>query len=182
MLTKIQLSATAECDNVIDYIFSQVNETENTIATIQRCYSEMVPALDGVKSYIVNQYGSYDQFVKKRQAGVIDTMASLMTSQLHDPFMKMFNRCVWYKNDGKILVPLTFCPEKLEGFDLFVGYAAIEEDFDTEHLETHEGLSKESAVQVMRFYNEWLVKNKSKFDVFIENKTKEEAVEIIKSL
>lgn len=181
MLTKIQLLTTVECYEHINYIFGQVGMTENSIATVEKSYQQLKPLVDNVRNTLAADYGSYDEF-SSRNINHIEVLQSLLSAENHSDFNEYFKRIGWYQKEGHILVPLTMCTEKLDAFDLFVGYAVDEAEFDFEHVAEHEGVSGETAKTIMSSHNDWLRDNSEIFDLFIDGSTKEEAVELIKNL
>lgn len=181
MLTKIQLLTTIECYEHINYVFGKIGMTENSMATVEKAYHQLKPMADNVRDTLISDHGSYDEFISGN-SNHIEVLQSLLSAENHSDFNEYFKRIGWYQEEGHILVPLTMCTEKLDAFDLFVGYAVDEAEFDFEHMAEHEGISEENAKTIMSNHNEWLRDNSEIFDLFIDGSTKEEAVELIKNL
>jgi hypothetical protein len=176
MTTKIQLLTTIESSAHYDHIFGQINTTDRAQAEIQRAFNN----LGHLRAAVTEAVSDFDQFIETSNDPIGDLMA-VVNAEAHAEFDEYMSRITFY-GEPKALVPLNILGEKLESFDVFVGYAVAEDDFDIPHVVEHEGISEENAIKLMTKHNEWLRANKDIFDVFIDGATKEEAVEIIESL
>ena len=182
MLTKVQMLCTVESDLHIDWLFDAANENQQTVGLIQQCYNKLGTMISEFNDHITSDYGDYTSWVNAQGDNIINDTMEHFAGSKHQEFSDYFARCAWHRKDGVILVPLTLCPVKLECFDKFVGYAVPEEEFDTTHPEEHEGIPPEIFSNVMSLHNQWMRDNKSRFDLFVDGVSKEEALEMIKAL
>ena len=181
MLTKIQLLTTIECYEHINWIFSQVGMTDHGDSLVQNSYETLAPLAQTLRSTLLERHGSYDAFIAN-SANPITDLQLLLSPDAHQSFVEHFNQNPWNSSEERVIVPMTICTDKLECFDKFVGYAVPESEFDVDHMAEHEGITIENARKLMLAHNKWLRANKNKFDLFIDGKSKEEVVELIKSL
>jgi len=181
-MTKIQILTTAENNDVIDEIFGQTGNDLTSQALIQQAYDRLITPINGLKAEIISA-GGHNEYVEAQGDNLIESINSMMTAEAHAEFTEYFNRISFHTNgDNNVVVPLSFCTEKLEGFDLFVGYAVADDELDPAHLTSHESLTDENAIAVMRMHNQWLRDNQEIFDVFIDGESLEDALEIIRNL
>ena len=173
---KVLVVTTIECYKPKSTIFDSLNSEANKVL-LNKCYEK----LDGLKQKALDySNGDFNDKIDSTEdlGQVIDDVFSPAEYQ---PFIDQIN-AIAFNQLHTVYVPVTHLNEKPAGFDYFVGYAVPEELFDIEHAEEHEGIETDKAIAMFEAHNEWMRENADIFDVFINGKDLEEAIEVLRNL
>jgi len=171
-MSKILVSVTAECYNVINKL-KELSMIDADI--VDEC--RPTAGMDTLKA-TVSTSGGVAQFVK--QPDWIQQYQAAFT----DPIMTEFSDKIAALSTGPrtVIIDQALVTKRMPGANYTVGIVLNTGDYDIDHLVTHEGLSKSAATKVLDECNSWMRLNRSIYDIFIENKSVDEIVEIIKAL
>jgi len=171
-MSKILISTTIECYNLINELtgLSQINTDIIENCSVQGTSQSMID--------VVTNAGGFNNFAK--QSDWIEQYQAVFNNNVLDEFNDNIAKV---DCEGHLLVvDQALVTKRLSAFDITVGVVLNPSDFDFDHLLQHEGLTKTQAKNVCNSCNAWMIKNKDIYDVFIENKTIPEIIDIVKAL
>ncbi len=172
MSKKILVVSTIECTKVKSTIFDALNVREDRIK-LESCFDKI--DLHGRAQSLVG--ASFDEYISNTES-FEEILNDIFNIDTYRPFLDEFTA----QNFDVVVVPFSHLLVKPEEFDLIVGYAVPESLYDIDHFSEHEGVNPENAKKLMDAHSNILRSNADNFDVFIDGKTLDEALQIIRAL